>query len=310
MDMAEAPDPTLAAMGWPDAEVTIDHGIVSGLVAEQHPDLADLPLVRLDAGWDNDLWRLGTDLVVRLPRRALSVPLVETEQRWLPELAPRLPLPVPAPVRVGGPSEAYPWPWSIVRWLPGLPGDRTPVTNGPDAARRLASFLAALHQEAPPGAPRNGWRGVPLADRAETFAARMGSLAEHIDAAPLREIWDAALAAPVHPGPPVWVHGDMHPANVLVADGTLAAVIDFGDLSAGDPANDVAAAWMLLPAGDHPEFWAGYPLSDAGLAARSAGWALLLGLMLLEIGLDDRPTYERVARRTLQRLLGNAQMTP
>lgn len=290
-------------MSWPDAEVTIDRALVERLVSGQHRDLAGLPLEHLDAGWDNVLWRLGADLVVRLPRRAFAVALVETEQRWLPELAPRLPLPVPAPVRVGRPSADYPWPWSIVPWLAGEPGDRAPLTAASDAARRLAAFLDALHHEAPAPAPCSRVRGVPLVERAEAFEARIESLAGQIDGARLREVWDAALAAPVHSGAPLWVHGDLHPANVLVAEGTLAAVIDFGDLSAGDPANDLAAAWMLLPDRARDEFWRAYPRLDAALVARSAGWALLLGLMLLDIGLGGRPTYERVARLTLARLV-------
>ena len=293
-------------MSWPDADVTIDRALVEGLVSDQHPDLAGLPLEHLDAGWDNVLWRLGPDLVVRLPRRVFAAPLMETEQRWLPGLAPRLPLPIPAPVRVGRPSPAYPWPWSVVPWLAGEPGDRAPLTDGPDAARRLAAFLDALHHEAPASAPCSRVRGVPLAERADAFEARIESLAGRLDPAPIRERWDAALAAPVHSGAPVWVHGDLHPANVLVAGGTLAAVIDFGDLSAGDPANDLAAAWMLLPDGARGEFWRAYPRLDAALVARSTGWAVLLGLMLLEIGLGGRPTYERVGRLTLARVVDAA----
>lgn len=290
-------------MSWPDADVTVDRALVEQLVSEQHPDLAGLPLEHLDAGWDNVLWRLGPEMVVRLPRRIFAVPLAETEQRWLPELAPRLPLPVPAPVRVGRPSASYPWPWSIVPWLDGEPGDRAALTDPVDAGRRLAAFLDALHHDAPASAPCSRVRGVPLAERAEVFDTRLDDLADQVDdAGRLRKLWDAGLAAPVHSGPPVWVHGDLHPANVLVARGTLAAVIDFGDLSAGDPANDLAAAWMLLPDGARDAFWTSYPRLDAALVARSMGWALLLGLMLLDIGLGGRPTYERVARATLARL--------
>lgn len=296
--------PYAAGVSWPDADVTVDRALVERLVSEQHPDLAGLALEPLDAGWDNVLWRLGPGLVVRLPRRVSAVPLVESEQRWLPELAPGLPLPVPAPVRVGRPSGSYPWPWSIVPWLEGEPGDRAALTDAVGAARRLAAFLDALHDEAPAGAPCSRVRGVPLAERADAFDTRLAALADEVDDAfRLRCLWDAALAAPVHSGAPRWVHGDLHPANVLVAGGSLAAVIDFGDLSAGDPANDLAAAWMLLPGGARDEFWARYPRLDAALVARSMGWALLLGLMLLEIGLGGRPTYERVGRVTLTRLL-------
>jgi aminoglycoside phosphotransferase (APT) family kinase protein len=291
-------------VSWPEGDISVDRELVQALLSEQHPDLAGLPLAHLDAGWDNVSWRLGPDLVVRLPRRSLAVPLIESEQRWLPELAPRLPLPVPAPVRVGRPSAAYPWPWSVVPWLEGEPGDRAPLTDPADAGRRLAAFLDALHQDAPAGAPHNPWRAVPLAVRTDAFVARVEELAGQVDAARLRGIWDAALSAPAYPGPPRWVHGDLHPANFLVSGGTIAAVIDFGDLSAGDPATDLAGAWMLLPDGAREEFWSGYPRRDDGLVARSVGWALLFGLMHLAIGLGGRPTYERAARLTLDRVLG------
>lgn len=287
----------------PEAEIVLDEAAVRQLLAEQHPDLAERALVHLDAGWDNVLWRLGDDLAVRLPRRETARVLAEREHRWLPELAPHLPLPVPVPLRTGAPSSTFPWPWSVVPWIDGEPADRAPMADTPTSARRLGAFLRALHRPAPPDAPRNSYRGVPVADRTTTVDERLAALAGEVDGDALRALWAAACAAPRWSGPPVWLHGDLHPANVLTAGGELAAVIDFGDLCAGDPATDLAAAWMHLDVAHHRDLVGAYGGADDALWARARGWAVLFGLMLLAIGLDDKPTYEPVGRRTLARAL-------
>ena len=295
----------------PAAEVDIVEPMVRALLAEQHPDLADLPLRELNAGWDNVLWRLGDDLLVRLPRRQLSAHLTVNELRWLPLLAPSLPLPVPSPIRLGVPSDGYPWSWSVVPCFAGRAGDRAEITRPDDAARRLGGFFRALHCEAPPDAPRNPFRGVPLSERADTFEDRLRSLAEELDVDPTRAVWDWAVAANQWNGPPVWLHGDAHPANVLIVGGTVGAVIDFGDVCAGDPATDLASAWMLMPSAAMPAFFTAYGEVDADLERRALGWAVLFGLMLLAIGLDrspgsGHPTYEPIARATLSRALERA----
>lgn len=282
-------------------------GLVGDLLREQHPDLAGLPLEAMPSGWDNVLWRLGDDLVVRLPRRSTSVRLTLHEQRWLPELAPRLPLPVPLPLRVGVPSPRYPWPWSIVPWLEGVAGDKAAFTDPADAGRRLGAFLRRLHHPAPNGAPRNPYRGVPLAERAGKFEASVAELGPGIDTVSVRRVWDAALAATPFADPPVWLHGDLHPANVVVRDGTLAAVVDFGDVCAGDPATDVAAAWVLVPDEGRPAFFDAYGPVSADLHDRARGWAALFALMLVSIGNDPRPdsgrpTYAAAGHAALQRL--------
>ena len=290
-------------MNWPAEEIDVDEGLVRSLLADQHPDLDHLSVIKVDAGWDNTLWRLGDELLIRLPRRAVAAPLIVNEQRWLPDLASRLPLPVPTPVRVGRPSDDFPWSWSIVPWLDGSPGDRRAITEPEDAARRLGRFLRALHHGAPPEAPQNPFRGVPLSQRATTFEARVAELSTEIDVPGTRRVWDRACAAAPWPGPPMWLHGDLHPANTLVLHGTLAGVIDFGDVCSGDPATDRAAAWMLLPDGAIETFIDAYGVVDADLEHRSLGWAILFALMLLAIGLDDRPTYEIVGRSTLARAI-------
>jgi len=226
----------------PAAEISVDEPVLLALLSDQHPDLAHLPLAEHDAGWDNTLWRLGDDLLIRLPRRRVAARLTRNEQRWLPALAAQLPLPVPVPLRVGRPSEAFPWPWSVVPWLQGIPGDRARLTATEESARRLGRFLRALHHEAPVEAPQNPYRGIALIDRTPAFETLLAELGPGIDQLATRRVWDRALGAGPWRGLPVWLHGDLHPANVLVDHGTLSAVIDFGDVCAGDPATDLAGA--------------------------------------------------------------------
>jgi aminoglycoside phosphotransferase (APT) family kinase protein len=291
---------------WPDAEIPIDEALVRRLLEDQQQDLAGLPLQLCDAGWDNVMWRLGADLAVRVPRRAVAAPLIENEQRWVPELAARLTLPVPVPLRAGQPTAYYPWHWSVVPWLEGSPGDRTLATDVGLTAPRLGSFLRAMHRPAPPGAPFNPYRSGPVESRADTFEERMAKLADHVDEGRLRKVWETGLSCPVYAGPPLWLHGDLHPANTLVLDGAVVAVIDFGDLCAGDPAVDVGAASMSVPDEGEAAFWTAYGGPDPDLAGRARAWAVLFALMLLEIGLEDRPTYASVGRSTLDRLARRA----
>jgi aminoglycoside phosphotransferase (APT) family kinase protein len=290
-------------VSWPVEEISVNENLVRSLLVQQHPDLAELPIERFGAGWDNTLWRLGERLIVRLPRRAAAAPLMANEQRWLPELAPRLSLPIPAPIRAGRPNTDFPWYWSVVPWFDGLPGDDSIVARPDHAAKALGRFLRELHQPAPSDAPENPFRGVPLTMRSDAFDEWMTALAEEIDVTATRRVWDRAVEARPFHDIPVWLHGDLHPANILISEGTVAAVIDFGDLCAGDPAADVAAAWMLLPPSALPLFGAAYGGVESDLIRRSLGWAVLFGSMLLAIGLDDRPSYENVGRSTLTRAI-------
>lgn len=294
----------------PVSEIEVDERLVRALLADQHPDLAELALTELAAGWDNTLWRVGDDLLARLPRRAVAANLTVNEQRWLPALSPKLTLPVPVPIRVGRPSGTYPWSWSIVRWIEGTPADRATALASTVVAEQLGGFLRALHDPAPPSAPHNRFRGVPLVERVDTFDERVTELAAEIDGPSVRAVWERALVASPWAGPPVWLHGDLHPANVLVVDGILSAVIDFGDLCGGDPATDLAAAWMLLPPSTIPVFASAYGGVDADLEARALGWSILFGMMLLAIGLDDRPTFEPIGRRTIAHVISHTRNEP
>jgi aminoglycoside phosphotransferase (APT) family kinase protein len=287
----------------PAAELEVTADLVRRLLAAQHPDLAGLTIEPLANGWDNTLFLLGEELVARLPRRTLGAGIALNEQRWLPLLAPRLPLPVPVPVRTGGPGEGYPWPWSIVALLPGTPASDGPPLDARRAAADLGGFFGALHAPAPPDAPANPYRGVPLALRAANVEKNLATVAGQVDREAVLAAWTAALAVPEWDGAPVWLHGDPHPANILIRDGGVSGVLDFGDITSGDPATDLSLAWMLLPATCHDLFRAAYaeaggaPISDATWA-RGRGWALNLALVFLAWSADN-PRLHAVGQHTL-----------
>ncbi|MEV0230824.1 aminoglycoside phosphotransferase family protein [Nonomuraea sp. NPDC050786] len=286
----------------PAAEVPVSPSLVRQLLTDQHSDLAGLGIKVLANGWDNLVCRLGDAYLVRLPRRALAAQLVVNEQRWLPSLAGHLPLPVPAPVRIGRPSRGYPWDWSVVPYLPGDIAARTPPADPGEAALALGGFLAALHSPAPTDAPVNPSRGIPLSGRTAGVMAQLSHLDDPAVRAAALLVWECAIAAPEWDGPPVWLHGDLHPANILVDHGRVGAVIDFGDITAGDPATDLAVAWMVLPASRREDFRRAYGRADDGTWARARGWALALALVFLTHSADN-PLMAGIGRRTLNAVL-------
>jgi aminoglycoside phosphotransferase (APT) family kinase protein len=282
----------------PAGDYSIDEHLVRRLLREQHPDLAELGLQQMESGWDNEMVRLGDTLAVRLPRRALAVKLIEHEQRWLPRLAPRLPLAVPVPLRIGVPTAEYPSHWSIVPWLEGTAADLSPPSE--DQVGRFASFVRALHVPAPPEAPHNPYRSVSLAERADRVREQLQHRAQHgeVDAA-VRRVWNAALSAPCDI-PSSWIHGDLHARNVLVSDTEICGVVDWGDLAAGDRATDLAAVWILF-ATLHARCAALEALPEVSDATwiRARGWAVIFGLVLTEL---RDPRHARIGSQTLQHL--------
>ncbi|MDX3716168.1 aminoglycoside phosphotransferase family protein [Streptomyces europaeiscabiei] len=296
-----------------DSEIEITAELVHRLLKDQHPDLAGLAIREVEGGWDNQMWRLGDELAVRMPRTERAPDLQRRERRWLPVLAPRLPLPVPTPVRIGEPSTCFPKPWSIMTWVPGEPLDHTSISRGDHAADTLADFLGALHVEAPAEAPTSSDRGAhpkKCTDGFERFLQAIAPGGMAADVRAVRAVWDDAVAAPEWEGPPVWLHGDLHPANVVVSDGTLSGVIDFGDMFAGDPAWDLAAAWLLLPAGAASRFFEGYADTDEATLRRARGLAALKSLILILMGQNGerglpggKPTWGPAGRAALDRVL-------
>lgn len=289
-------------MGTPAAEIEIDAHQARRLLAAQHPDLAGLSIVPIASGWDNHLLRLGDSLALRFPRRQLAAQLMLNEQRWLPHLKDLLPLAIPAPVRIGVAQFQYPWAWSVTPWIEGDTADLSP----PDLNQggRLAAFFEALHRPAPADAPRNPYRGVPLRERAHVFADRLTKLEGKTAILDRRvhALWSDALAA-ANDTAPTWIHGDLHPRNVLIHNGCLSGVIDWGDLTQGDRASDLAAVWMLLPQLEsRRRAIAACPAVSEATWRRARGWALLLAVILLSSGLVDDARMVGIAERTIARL--------
>lgn len=287
-------------MATPAAEIDIDEPLVAGLLAAQCPELAALPVRIVANGWDNTIARVGEQWLVRLPRRAAAAELVVNEQRWLPTLAPQLPLDVPVPWFCGTPDHQYPWAWSVCRWLPGDTAADSPPTDLGATAVVLASFIEALHRPAPPDAPTNPFRGVSLQARAEAVVDRAHLLEALIDTPRVLRVWDDLRSTPAWDGPPLWLHGDLHPSNMLTLDGRLSAVIDFGDMCAGDPATDLALAWMLFPPTERAQYRAAAHI-DEHTWRRAAGWALNLSLAYMTG--DDSTSMPAIGRATLTEVL-------
>jgi aminoglycoside phosphotransferase (APT) family kinase protein len=285
----------------PSAEYSLDERVVRDLLRRTNPDLADLPLSLFADGWDNSMWRLGSELVVRLPRRELAVPLIANEQRALRAIGPALAaigIRAPFPLIVGEPSEQFPRPWSVVPWITGTTALASSRADNAVWAPRLADALRALHVPGPVDAPHNPMRGRPLSTRDDVMQPRLDAFGNR---AALRDAWAAGLAASVG-SEQVWIHGDLHPGNVLLADGTLAALIDFGDVTVGDPAYDLASSWMLFDAPGRETFRSatGSRYDDATWI-RARAWAAYIALVLLTQS-DDRPEYFAVGASTADAL--------
>jgi len=293
-----------------DAEIEITADLVRDLLQEQHPDLAGLGIREVAGGWGNQMWRLGDGLAVRMQRMDPTPQRQLKERRWLPVLAPRLPLPVPIPVRFGEPSERFPKHWTVMTWVPGEPLDHGSISRGVHAADTLAGFLRALHVQALAEAPIATDRGGHPSNCTDGFENFLQAVAPDDIAAEVRAVWDDAVAAHAWAGPPVWVHGDLHPANVVVSDGTLSGIVDFGDLFAGDPAWDLAAAWVLLPAGTAARFFDMYAQADQAAIRRARGLAAMKSLFLMLMGQNGdrglpggKPHWGPAGRAALDRVL-------
>ncbi|MFI5863962.1 aminoglycoside phosphotransferase family protein [Streptomyces sp. NPDC051546] len=290
-------------------EPDIDTTLVRGLIAGQFPHWAELPVERVDpAGTSNAMYRLGTDLVVRLPRTPGAAGDVATEHVWLPRLAPGLPAAIPVPLGMGRPAGGYPWSWSVFGWVPGenpVPGR---IAEPELLAADLAEFVAALHRAEPAGAPAS-YRSETLAARDAATRAAIAELgasaAAEVDAAAVTALWEEALRAEPWSGHPVWIHADLQPGNLLLADGRLAAVIDFGCAGLGEPAVDLISAWYVLPAVARPAFRAALA-ADGAMWTRARGWALSIALMELTYYKETNPVMAAIARHVIGELLAEA----
>ena len=289
-------------------ELEIDEPLVRRLLAAQFPQWAKLPLEPvLPAGTDNAIYRLGDDMAVRLPRIHWAAERVEKEVDWLPKLAPHLPLPIPVPLARGGPDDDYPWHWSVCRWLEGETATVDRLADAYQTATDIAGFVAALQLIDPTGGPapgaHNAGRGAPLATRDASVRKAVAVLRGDLDAHAVTVAWERALEAPVWQGTPVWIHGDLDSRNLLVREGRLSAVIDFGCLGVGDPACDVMVAWKLLPAHVRDVFRATLSI-DETTWERARGWVLSQALNALAYyTLETNAVLVLEARRWLREVL-------
>ncbi len=274
------------------------------LLAVQHPQWAELPLTPVpSAGTDNALFRLGADLVVRLPVVDWAVDDVAKEQHVLPLLAPHLPLPVPEPVAGGEPGAGFPWPWWVYRWLPG----RTPLPAD-DVAADLARFVVALRSASVAAGPAAS-RGGPLAPLDAQVREQAPLLADLLDPADALAVWEQALEAPPWDGPPVWVHGDLGLGNLLVDEaGRLSAVIDWGACGVGDPAVDLFPAWLWASPG-RDAYRAAVDVDDATWE-RGRGRALAIALAQLSYYRESNRVLAAQGATVLRSLLGDGAVAP
>jgi aminoglycoside phosphotransferase (APT) family kinase protein len=285
-------------------EVETDVTLVRRLLAGQFPLWAELPIERVVSyGTDHDIYRLGDVLAARLPRIGWATPQAAKEAEWLPRLAPQLPLAVPVPLATGHPAEGYPFEWSVCSWLPGQNANGT-IEDLDRAAVDLAGFVTALRGVDTAGAPERlpHQRGGPLAEADDDVRRSITELGDRIDGAAAVASWEESLAAPVWDGPPVWVHGDLLPGNLLVVDGQLSAVIDFGGLGVGDPACDLQPAWNVFAGTSRERFRAALDVDDAAWL-RGRGWALSQAVVALPYYWETNAGMIRQALHALSQVL-------
>ncbi|MEV0681341.1 aminoglycoside phosphotransferase family protein [Actinosynnema sp. NPDC050436] len=283
-------------------ERPIPEPLVRLLLAESFPRWADLPLRRVASfGTDHVMYRLGGDMVVRLPKVDWAVEGVRHENRWLPELAPHLPVPVPEPLGLGRPAAGYPWPWAVHRWLEGANPEE--VGEPRAFAEDVAAFIAAMRRVRLPGAPTTR-RGDPLATRDEATRRAIADIADQVDVAGVTRAWETALAAPAWDGDPVWLHGDLSPGNVLVRDGRFGAVIDFSLSGVGDPAADLVVAWNLVPEEGRQALREALGDDDATWE-RGQGLALSIALVQLQYW-EHNPLLAGNSRHIIDQVMADA----
>jgi len=284
----------------------IDAALARRLVDRQFPQWSGLPIEPMELdGWDNRSFRLGTELTIRLPSGDWYAEQVDKEQRWLPALAPQLPLPIPAPVARGEPDAGYPYAWSVYRWLDGEPAEAARPSDLDSFATAVAGFLVALRgidaEDGPAAGEHNFFRGGPLAVYDAETREALEALGDRLDTVAAMQVWETALASQWD-RPPVWVHGDVRLGNLLVDDGRLCAVIDFGSSGVGDPACDLVLAWTLLSGSSRAAFRRTVTADDTW--ARARGWALWKSLITLA-ALPGGEARTRPAARTLAEVLAD-----
>jgi aminoglycoside phosphotransferase (APT) family kinase protein len=288
----------------------IDAELVRRLISAQFPEWAHLPVVPVvPGGWDNRTFRLGDSLTVRLPSAVGYVPQVEKEHHWLPVLAQQLPLPIPTPVGLGEPGDNYPWPWSVYEWIDGTPATQEPILDLPRFAGDVAEFLIALQRidatDGPLPGAHNYFRGAPPEVYDAEARQAIDTLGDSIDADGATSVWEAALTTQWQHSP-VWFHGDISTGNLLLRDGRLSAVIDFGTCGVGDPACDLAISWITFDEVSRDVFRSTLNLDD-GTWARARGWTIWKALIVAagSAGTHSPRTEALAARRVIDRVIAD-----
>jgi len=287
-------------------ELDIDAALVRRLLAAQFPQWAGLTIEPVaSAGTDNALFRLGKEMAVRLPRIHWAIKDVEKNHRWLPRIAPFLPLAIPVPLGKGKPGAGYPWQWSVFRWLEGESATPENIIDPCQAATDLAQFIAALQQIDTAGGPtaaEANVRGMPLAERDMDTRNAIAALQGMIDTEAAIKLWEEALQVPEWEHQPVWFHGDMLPGNLLVEHGRLSAVIDFGGLAVGDPSCDLMIAWGLFSGESREVFRTALQVEDATWLCGRAH-ALSQAVIFIPYYLNTNPVGVASAKHMLAEIL-------
>ncbi len=285
-------------------EIDITIHLVQRLIDDQFPQWSNLPVTPVvSSGTDNALYRLGKEMVIRLPRIAYAAPHIDKEYEWLPQLASYLPIRIPISLGKGMPTDDFPWAWAIYRWLTGENATKAHISDFRQAATDIGNFVATLQKIDPHGAPSSS-RDQPLATRDQEVRTALNSLHGIIDVHAATAVWEETLHAPEWNRPPVWNHGDLHPGNLLIEGGKLSAVIDFGIAGIGDPSCDMMVAWTFLSAETRDLFREIVQVDDATWA-RGRGWALAFGLIALPYYINTNPVLAGIARRTIDEVLND-----
>ncbi len=285
----------------PSAEIDINLSLVRSLMDSQFPKFKDLEISFLDSGWDNENYRLGADHIIRLPRRSAAIPLLENEINWLPRLKDLLPIDIPAPIHVGKSNNDYPWKWSIIPWYDGENGCRRQPDN--NEVIRLAEFLKSLHHYNPTNPPLNDHRCLPLSHKSDEVLERINRLKRTNDLVNDRiiELWQTAIAEPIARNQSL-IHGDLHPRNIIIHDGRINAVIDWGDITSGDVATDLASFWMMFDDADIRQEGLNHYGADRSTINKSIGWAIFFGSVFLDLGTMADNEYADAGQRIFRNL--------
>lgn len=285
----------------PAAEISIDKDLVKKLIRDQFSNLSNLELSFVDEGWDNVNYKLGSEYLVRLPKRKIGAELIKNEIYYLKDLAPKLSIAIPAPLFIGQATDYYKWNWTILPWFEGQSADLDKPKD--NQAIELVEFLKELHSQKITNPPINSNRGVPLADKEKALNPRIERIRRnteffdyHIDT-----LWNDALSAELSTDIKL-LHGDLHARNIVVDNGQIKAIIDWGDIGSGDPATDLASLWMLFKSKAVRNEALRIYGADEALKKRSIGWAIYFATVLLDTGMESNTRHAEMGSFTFKNL--------